>query len=70
MGRRREVLLGCGDCAVRGREVLILGRDVGATFEYEYPGFGGQDGVRISLAVAGTTRKFYSYVPKSWVSEK
>ncbi len=47
--------------------VLILGQDVSAHFELEMFGFGGQRGCRV-YTVDGNNKKFYSFVPKEWVS--
>ncbi len=53
----------------KGDPVLILGQSVGAHFELEMFGFGGQRGYRVWTACPDVPgRKFYSFVPKDWVS--
>ena len=50
--------------------VLILGQDVGAHFELEMFGFGGQRGYRVWTPCSNVPgRKFYSFVPKEWVTD-
>ena len=51
----------------KGDEVLILGQNVSARFELEMFGFGGQRGCRVSTTDSDG-KKFYSFVPKEWVS--